>query len=185
MNKMKLILAVLLFAALIFVGIILPVLLKKEPAPRPEAPALSDSFKTEPDALPELTFDSFEALKDIMAEVKIDELKEQIPQYFQSKGLTEITSAAFLSEQTEYPNAGEIKLVFKLSDETTLPVYCDRAGRFLFGEERIRMTEETKVYEKPTDDTLPLLTTSDIEKRQEGGYPDTTSTPADEEKKED
>lgn len=108
-----------------------------------------------------------------MAETKITELKALFPQYLKKAGLDGITSISFLSDQSSYPSSKEVRLMFTLSDESTMPVSYDRDGRFLFGEERTLLSDETKTYPKPADDKLPKLSPSDIEKMQEGGYPDT------------
>ncbi|MDO4275104.1 MAG: DUF5038 domain-containing protein [Eubacteriales bacterium] len=180
MDKKKLIMAVILFAALIFIGIVLPLFLKKED--HSSKKVQTDSTLTErPDVLPEkksdITFQRFEDLKDFMAEAKITELQSLFPEYLQSAGNSDITSVTFLSEQTTYPSANEVKLIFELSDETFLPVYCDRNGRFLFGEEKLLLSEDTITYEKIRDEKLPEVSASEVEELPEGGYPDTTVAP--------
>lgn len=65
-----------------------------------------------------------------------------------------------------------------LSDQDTLPVtYHTPTGVFLFGEDGVQVSADTTVYEKQTDDSLPSLTSQDIEHLQEGGYPDTSDSP--------
>lgn len=181
MNKKKLIIAVLLFSALIFMGIILPLFMMKRDSGISKEKQTEDSRTEEPslfvETIPDITFLAFDELTDFMADSKIEELKSQFTAYVLSVGKTDINSIAFLSDQTSYPSAEEIKLVFLLSDESTLPVYCDRDGRFLFGEEKRMVSEDTKSYKKPTDDNLPEFSSSDVEELQEGGYPDTTSAP--------
>lgn len=69
-------------------------------------------------------------------------------------------------------------LMFSLSDQDTLPVtYHTPTGVFLFGEDGVQVSADTTVYEKQTDDSLPSLTSQDIEHLQEGGYPDTSDSP--------
>lgn len=176
MDKKKLLLAVLLFAALIFVGIILPLFLRKETdtetkdmdSPAKELPK-EDAEPVEVECL------KFDALKDYMADTKITELTSLFPSYLQKTEKTGISSVTFLSEQSSYPNESEVRLMFELSDQSALPVYCDRNGHFLFGEERMQLTQDDKIYPKPKDDKLPKLSPSEIESLQEGGYPDTGS----------
>lgn len=181
MDKKKLIIAVLLFAVLIFVGIILPLFMMKRDSGTSKEKQTEDFRTEEPslfmETMPDVTFLAFDELTDFMAGSKIEELKSLLTAYVLSVGKTDINSISFLSEQTSYPSAAEIKLVFSLSDDSTLPVYCDRDGRFLFGEERLLLSEDTATYEKPINDKLPELSSSEVEELQEGGYPDTTSAP--------
>lgn len=174
MDKKKLLMAVFLFAALLFLGILLPLLLSKDSAPLKESskPNTKEPATQEADA-PEVTYLQFDALEGFMAETKITELKALFPQYLKKAGLDGITSISFLSDQSSYPSSKEVRLMFTLSDESTMLVSYDRDGRFLFGEERTLLSDETKTYPKPADDKLPKLSPSDIEKMQEGGYPDT------------
>ena len=55
--------------------------------------------------------------------------------------------------------------------------YHTPTGVFLFGEDGVQVSADTTVYEKQTDDSLPSLTSQDIEHLQEGGYPDTSDSP--------
>lgn len=179
MNKKKLLLAVLLFAALIFAGIILPLILKRGASPSTKSKGTQAQTQELPQGkteLPKVKCLNFDALKDFMADTKITELESLFPQYLQSAGKTDITSASFLSDQSSYPSSSEVRLMFELSDETALPVYCDRDGRFLFGEERTQLSQDTKAYQKQTDEKLPKLSAEEIEKLQEGGYQDTPSS---------
>lgn len=180
MDKKKVIMAVILFAALIFAGIILPLLLKKRPLPSEETH--KEEIRTEKPAatseeIPDIHFQNFEDLKDFMADSKMEELQALFPEYLQTAGNQTITSITFLSEQSTYPSTSEVKLVFQLSDGTDLVVYCDRTGRFLFGEEKLLLSENTATYEKVTDKKLPDVSTSEVEEQQEGGFPDTTTAP--------
>lgn len=65
-------------------------------------------------------------------------------------------------------------LTFAFSDNTTLPVTCSTStGAFLFGEEKLQVSENIITYERETDDKLPAVTTEEIESMQEGGFADT------------
>ena len=60
--------------------------------------------------------------------------------------------------------------MFSLSDQDTLPVtYHTPTGVFLFGEDGVQVSADTTVYEKQTDDSLPSLTSQDIEHLQKAG----------------
>lgn len=48
------------------------------------------------------------------------------------------------------------------------------SGRFFFGEERTPDSGKEVIYERPTDDQLPSITTEEVEQLQEGGYDDTS-----------
>ena len=90
----------------------------------------------------------------------------------------EQTSITFLPEKTSYPTETTVCLMFSLSDQDTLPVtYHTPTGVFLFGEDGVQVSADTTVYEKQTDDSLPSLTSQDIEHLQEGGHPDTSDSP--------
>lgn len=83
-----------------------------------------------------------------------------------------------MPEKTSYPTETTVCLMFSLSDQDTLPVtYHTPTGVFLFGEDGVQVSADTTVYEKQTDDSLPSLTSQDIEHLQEGGYPDTSDSP--------
>lgn len=45
---------------------------------------------------------------------------------------------------------------------------------FFFGEERTPDSGKEIIYERPTDDKLPSITTEEVEQLQEGGYDDTS-----------
>ncbi len=75
----------------------------------------------------------------------------------------------------------EFLFQFSLSDDSKLPVTCLTAdGTFTFGEENQQTsssdTAYTRIYTRQTDDTLPAVTTEEIEAMQEGGYADTENT---------
>ena len=48
-------------------------------------------------------------------------------------------------------------------------------GAFSFGEERTVLGTSGQTYEKPVVDTLPSVSSSEVEQRQEGGYADVTA----------
>ena len=86
-----------------------------------------------------------------------------------------LTSIRFLADDTTYPNASDINFLFQLLDKSVLPVYyTSSTGRFFFGEERTPDSGKEIIYERPTDDKLPSITTEEIEQLQEGGYDDTS-----------
>lgn len=95
----------------------------------------------------------------------------------EKKKLTGITSVTFLEDKTTYPSSTDTLLEFTLSDDSTLLVtYSSPTGAFLFGKEKLQVGEDTKTYERQTDETLPDVSTEDVEKRQEGGFADTKDT---------
>ena len=123
----------------------------------------------------------FEDLETFLAFIQIEDLKTQITSYLQEAGYTGITSVTFLADETSYPSNGETLFQFSLSDGSKLPVTCLTAdGTFTFGEENQQTsssdTAYTRIYTRQTDDTLPAVTTEEIEAMQEGGYADTENT---------
>ena len=104
-------------------------------------------------------------------------LKGQFPVYL--KEYVKRTDKHHLpAGKTSYPTETTVCLMFSLSDQDTLPVtYHTPTGVFLFGEDGVQVSADTTVYEKQTDDSLPSLTSQDIEHLQEGGYPDTSDSP--------
>ncbi len=119
----------------------------------------------------------FDALKAFFSDSQIASLKGQFPVYLKEYVKKEQTSITFLPEKTSYPTETTVCLMFSLSDQDTLPVtYHTPTGVFLSGEDGVRFLHTT-VYEKQTDDSLPSLTSQDIEHLQEGGYPDTSDSP--------
>ena len=93
----------------------------------------------------------------------------------QSRLYRTLTSIRFLADDTTYPNASDINFLFQLPDKSVLPVYyTSSTGRFFFGEERTPDSGKEIIYERPTDDKLPSITTEEIEQLQEGGYDDTS-----------
>ncbi len=181
--KKKIILAVLLFAALLFISIILPMILRKEKEPSKDKSAvlteiqeLADAPASEPSA-PAVSYKGFEALDTFVTESQIAELKELFPSYLQTLDILKEVTVTFLEDKTTYPSSREVKLCFRLSDQQELSVYYDTTGRFLFGDEKLLLSEDTATYPKETDKALQNFSIDEIEKRQEGGYPDTAPQP--------
>lgn len=178
MSRKKLILSILLMIGMIVAGIVLPALWKAEKKKNHTAdlnqPAKEIQTEGEDTAsLPTLKYVAFEELQ-FFADTQINELKQQLSLYLKETGKTDITSVTFLPEQTTYPEGNDIMLTFAFSDNTTLPVTCSTStGAFLFGEEKLQISENTITYERETDQKLPAVTTEEIESLQEGGFADT------------
>ena len=178
MSRKKLILSILLMIGMIVAGIVLPALWKAEKKKNHTAdlnqPAKEIQTEGEDTAsLPTLKYVAFEELQ-FFADTQINELKQQLSLYLKETGKTDITSVTFLPEQTTYPEGNDIMLTFALSDNTTLPVTCSTStGAFLFGEEKLQVSENIITYERKTDQKLPAVTTEEIESLQEGGFADT------------
>jgi len=189
MSRKKLILSILLMAALVSAGMILPAMHREQTAEQPEGkkqvPAAGKTKKPSPRketcSLSGLQYLGFEDLETFLAFIQIEDLKTQITSYLQEAGYTGITSVTFLADETSYPSNGETLFQFSLSDGSKLPVTCLTAdGTFTFGEENQQTsssdTAYTRIYTRQTDDTLPAVTTEEIEAMQEGGYADTENT---------
>ena len=189
MSRKKLILSIFLMAALVSVGIILPAMHRNQTAEQPSKkkslPATGKTTKPSPiketSSLPGLQYLGFEDLETFLPLIQIEDLKPQMNSYLQEAGYTGITSITFLADETTYPSNGEILFQFSLSDDSKLPVTCLTAdGTFTFGEENQQTsssdTAYTRIYTRQTDDTLPAVTTEEIEAMQEGGYADTENT---------
>ena len=189
MSRKKLILSIFLMAALISVGIILPAIHRSQMGERQGKP--NDAQKTasknpkssEKNSMSqtELQFLGFEDLETFFPSEQAENLKEQLTAYLRENSDTDITSVTFLVDETSYPSSGEILFSFILSDGSKLPVTCQTAsGTFAFGEERTTVYTtaalDSRVYTRQTDDTLPAVTTEEIEAMQEGGYADTENT---------
>lgn len=178
MSRKKLILSILLMIGMIVAGIVLPALWKAEKKKNHTAdlnqPAKEIQTEGEDTAsLPTLKYVAFEELQ-FFADTQINELKQQLSLYLKETGKTDITSVTFLPEQTTYPEGNDIMLTFAFSDNTTLPVTCSTStGAFLFGEEKLQVSENIITYERKTDQKLPAVTTEEIESMQEGGFADT------------
>ena len=189
MSRKKLILSILLMAALVSAGMILPAMHREQTAEQPEGkkqvPAAGKTKKPSPRketcSLSGLQYLGFEDLETFLALIQIEDLKTQMVSYLQDTGYRNITSVTFLVDETSYPSNGETLFQFSLSDGSKLPVTCLTAdGTFTFGEENQQTsssdTAYTRIYTRQTDDTLPAVTTEEIEAMQEGGYADTENT---------
>lgn len=184
MSKIKVIFSIILLLCLIGIGIVLPYLWrqngKKQADTDTKEPTVSQVDEEKKMEAADLVFSGFEKLKDFFAVSQIEDLKTQFLSYFKEVGAFKeagangITKVTFLPEKTTYPDVDTTLLSFALSDDTTLPVfYSASLGTFLFGEDKLQISDEIKTYERQTDDTLPSVTTEEIEARQEGGYADT------------
>lgn len=189
MSRKKIILSILLMAALVSAGMILPAMHREQTAEQPEGkkqvPAAGKTKKPSPRketcSLSGLQYLGFEDLETFLALIQIEDLKTQMVSYLQDTGYRNITSVTFLADETSYPSNGETLLQFSLSDGSKLPVTCLTAdGTFTFGEKNQQIdssgTSDTRIYAQQTDNSLPTVTTEEIETMQEGGYADTEST---------
>ena len=189
MSRKKFILSIFLMAALVSVGMILPAMHRnqtaEQPAGKKQVPAAGKTAKPSPrkenSSLSGLQYLGFEDLETFLALIQIEDLKTQMVSYLQDTGYRTITSVTFLADETSYPSNGETLFQFSLSDGSKLPVTCLTAdGTFTFGEENQQTsssdTAYTRIYTRQTDDTLPAVTTEEIEAMQEGGYADTENT---------
>ena len=180
MNRTKVILSIFLMLFLLLAGLVLPSFWKsqkKEASGNKGREPAKETTETNSDTpMPEYL--DFDALKAFFSDSQIASLKEQFPVYLKEYVKKEQTSITFLPEKTSYPTETTVCLMFSLSDQDTLPVtYHTPTGVFLFGEDGVQVSADTTVYEKQTDDSLPSLTSLDIEHLQEGGYPDTSDSP--------
>ena len=186
MSRKKLILSIFLMAALVSVGIILPAMhhdqTEEQPAKKKPVPTTGKTPKPSPikgtSSLSGLQYLGFEDLETFLPLIQIEDLKTQMVSYLQDTGYRNITSVTFVVDETSYPSNGEILFQFALSDGSRIPVTCLTAdGTFTFGEENQQTsssdTAYTRIYTRQTDDTLPAVTTEEIEAMQEGGYADT------------
>ena len=189
MSRKKFILSIFLMAALVSVGIILPAMHRNQtegqPARKKSLPAAGKTTKPAPikeeSSLSGLQYLGFENLETFLPLIQIEDLKTQLASYLQETGYINIASVTFLADETTYPSNGETLFQFSLSDGSKLPVTCLTAdGTFTFGEENQQTsssdTAYTRIYTRQTDDTLPAVTTEEIEAMQEGGYADTENT---------
>ena len=189
MSRKKFILSIFLMAALVSVGIILPAMHRNQtegqPARKKSLPAAGKTTKPAPikeaSSLAGLQYLGFEDLETFLPLIQIEDLKTQLASYLQETGYINIASVTFLADETTYPSNGETLFQFSLSDGSKLPVTCLTAdGTFTFGEENQQTstsdTAYTRIYTRQTDDTLPAVTTEEIEAMQEGGYADTENT---------
>lgn len=184
MNRKKVILSIFLMVALVLVGIVLPTIRKmeKSDAKKSSVSDQTDSQETESDepietqaeTISEPDYLGFDALTVFLSDGQIADLKEQFLSYFKETELSGIDTVEFLPDETSYPDSDSTLLQFALSNGDTLPVtYSTSSGAFFFGEEKLQVSNETRTYSRQKEDTLPTLTTEEIEARQEGGYADT------------
>lgn len=180
MNRKKVILSIFLMLFLTITGLVLPNLWKNQKKEEPAKEKVEPPKEKEPASLdgPELEYTDFAALKAFFSDSQISSIKKQFPVYLSETDRAYLTAVTFLPGKTSYPTETSVCLLFELSDGSTLPVtYHTPTGVFLFGEEGTQVTDESTSYEKQTDDSLPSLTTEEIENLPEGGYPDTPPTP--------
>ena len=186
MSRKKFILSIFLMAALVSVGIILPAMHRnqtaEQPARKKSLPATGKTTKPAPikeaSSLAGLQYLGFEDLETFLPLIQIEDLKTQLASYLQETGYINIASVTFLVDETSYPSNEETLFQFSLSDGRKLLVTCLAAdGTFTFGEQNQQIsssdTAYTRIYTRQTDDTLPAVTTEEIEAMQEGGYADT------------
>ena len=189
MSRKKFILSIFLMAALVSAGIILPAMHQdqttEQPARKKSLPAIGKTTKPasikKESSLSGLQYLGFEDLETFLPLIQIEDLKTQLASYLQETGYINIASVTFLADETTYPSNGETLFHFSLSDGSKLPVTCLTSnGTFTFGEENQQTsssdTAYTRIYTRQTDDTLPAVTTEEIEAMQEGGYADTENT---------
>lgn len=139
------------------------------------------SSREEISSLSGIQYLGFEDLETFLPFVQIEDLKTQLASYLQEAGYTDISSVIFLVDETSYPSNGQTLFQFALSNGSKLPVTCLTAdGTFTFGEKKQQIdssgTSDTRIYARQTDNSLPTVTTEEIETMQEGGYADTEST---------
>lgn len=177
MSRKKVIFSIFLLAALVAAGIALPSYWRAEKQKKQvdnhKPPITETDIQDQTEETLELSYEGFDGLTAFFSNNRIDDLKSLFPVYFNDTGRT-VTTVTFLPEKTEYPDGGNTKLYFLLSDGTELPVTCSTSsGAFFFGEEQTRMQTKDSSYERVTDDTLPSYSADDISSMQEGGYADT------------
>lgn len=181
MSRKKVILSIFLMIALVLVGIVLPTIWKMEKHDsEKETESNQTSIPEKETTVPEKTvvqpeYIHFDALKEFFSENQIEDLKEQFPSYFDEIGQNGVSSVEFLPDETSYPEKDTTLLQFSLPDGNKLPVtYSTSSGAFFFGEEKLQVSTAQRTYMRQTDDSLPPVTTEEIEARQEGGFVDTT-----------
>ena len=179
MNRKKAILAIFMMAFLIIIGFVFPSIWKsqkgnKESETENTQHDDSEHAETEQAETNEsITFQDFEALEDFFSKEQVKLFQEELTSYLTN--VKSLTSIRFLADATIYPNASDINFSFQLPDKSVLPVYyTSSTGRFFFGEERTPDSGKEIIYERPTDDKLPSITTEEVEQLQEGGYDDTS-----------
>ena len=180
MNRTKVILSIFLMLFLLLAGLVLPSFWKsqkKEASGNKGREPAKETTETNSDTpMPEYL--DFDALKAFFSDSQIASLKGQFPVYLKEYVKKEQTSITFLPEKTSYPTeTNRLPDVFTFRSGYASGTYHTPTGVFLFGEDGVQVSADTTVYEKQTDDSLPSLTSQDIEHLQEGGYPDTSDSP--------
>lgn len=176
-------------AALVLIGIVLPAIHRNKVTGRMEKKTnipttgnrAKKSSREEISSLSGIQYLGFEDLETFLPFVQIEDLKTQLASYLQEAGYTDISSVIFLVDETSYPSNGQTLFQFALSNGSKLPVTCLTAdGTFTFGEKNQQIdssgTSDTRIYARQTDNSLPTVTTEEIETMQESGYADTEST---------
>lgn len=189
MSRKKIILSIFLMAALVLVGIVLPAIHRNKVTGQMEKKTniptagnrAKKSSRKEISSLSGIQYLGFEDLETFLPFVQIEDLKTQLASYLQEAGYTDLSSVTFLVDETSYPSNGQTLFQFALSNGSKLPVTCLTAdGTFTFGEKNQQIdssgTSDTRIYARQTDNSLPTVTTEEIEAMQEGGYADTEST---------
>ena len=140
MSKKKTILSIALLVLLVLAGIVLPTIWKhesKKQATQTEAgtEAEKESESAKPEEIKELKFLEFNKLNDFFSTTQISSLKTQCITYLLTIEKGDITRITFQPEKTSYPDKNTIRLVFSLSDDSSLPItYNTPTGTFSFGE---------------------------------------------------
>ncbi len=178
MNRNKTILAIIIMIGLSIIYIVLPAVWKAEntnnDADKPTSEEANVETSDSNHVFLKLDYIGWEHLEVFFSQTQIDALTTQISDYLIQTGRTETKSIQFLPNATTYPQGSSILLQFVLSDSSILPVtYSTQTGAFLFGKEKLQVSSEVKTYEKATDESLPLITTEEIEQMLEGGFDDT------------
>ncbi len=181
MNRKKAILAIFMMAFLIIIGFVFPSIWKSQKGNKKsetENTQHDNNENTETEQAENnesISFQDFEALEDFFSKEQVKLFQEELTSYLKNVKQMSLTSIRFLADDTTYPNASDINFLFQLPDKSVLPVYyTSSTGRFFFGEERTPDSGKEIIYERPTDDKLPSITTEEIEQLQEGGYDDTS-----------
>ena len=180
-NRKKAILAIFMMAFLIIIGFVFPSIWKSQKGNKKSETENTqhdnnENAETEQAENNEsISFQDFEALEDFFSKEQVKLFQEELTSYLKNVKQMSLTSIRFLADDTTYPNASDINFLFQLPDKSVLPVYyTSSTGRFFFGEERTPDSGKEIIYERPTDDKLPSITTEEIEQLQEGGYDDTS-----------
>lgn len=180
MSKLRVILAILLLIILVVIGIVLPSLWRSSKNTSEKQTDLASSNRddlTPNEERSDLEYTGFEKLSSFFPDSVTADLKSLFPVYLKNSGRAKIKSVTFLPDETTYPDNNTTRLFFQLSDSTRLPVqYIGDLGVLLFGDEEAEFSTEQRSYEKRTDDTLPTVTTDQVETMQESGYDDITQS---------